>query len=102
MYTYEAHDLPGQPQFGYAIQDDPSKSGILRLNTSLGPPRLHISDPSSSTSSAGPMIPPTPYDSWGASDHLRVYVPPGTPSSPSGAFSYIPVSPTVCLGKPIS
>ncbi|OJA19772.1 hypothetical protein AZE42_03987 [Rhizopogon vesiculosus] len=97
MYTYEAHDLPGQPQFGYTIQDDPSKSRILRLDTSLGPPQLHVSDPSSSTSSVGPMIPPTPYNRWGADNHLQVYVPPGTPSSPSGVFSYA-VSPTITKG----
>lgn len=99
-YSYAGHDLPSQLPFNYSVpfsathQGDP-RNGLPRIETkALGPPRLQIiSDPSSSTTSAESMMPPTPYNSWGADNRLQVLVPPGTPSSPSGTVPYYAFSP---------
>jgi hypothetical protein len=98
---YVGQDPPGQPQFsgpGFGAQDDFSKNMLPRLDTRVfGTPRVQISsDPSSSTTSAGSMMPLTPY--WGGDNHLQVHAPPITPSSPSATYPYISISPTVCLG----
>lgn len=88
-YDYPGHaEFPGQLQFEYDVpftshfNPDATRDGLPRIDTkALGPQRLSIVSDSSSTTSAGSMMPQTPY-SWG-DGHLHVIAPPGTPLSPS-------------------
>lgn len=91
-YSFASHEFPGQLQFEYNVPfsgplQDAARNELPRIDTNpkaLGPPRLSIvSDASSSTNSAGSMMPQTPYNPWVGDGHLRVLAPPGTPISPS-------------------
>ncbi|KAG2366920.1 hypothetical protein BDR07DRAFT_404962 [Suillus spraguei] len=105
-YGFATQEFPGQPPFEYTVPfpgllQDATRNGLPRIDTkTLGPPRLSISD-SSSTTSAGSIMPQTPSYSWTADGRLHVFQPPGTPLSPSNV-PYPAFSPSVCLDKPIA
>lgn len=71
-----------QPEFHESfpsLLQDTNRNGLPRIDTKALESRLSISD--SSTTSAGSMMPQTPY-SW-ADGRLHVHAPLGTPLSPS-------------------
>lgn len=108
MSQMDTYDYPryveysGQLQPGFhepfpPLLQDANRNGLPRIDTKALAPRLSISD--SSTTSAGSMMPQTPY-SW-ADGHLHVHAPLGTPLSPSNT-QYPTFSPSVCLDEPIT
>ncbi|KAG1804521.1 uncharacterized protein BJ212DRAFT_891182 [Suillus subaureus] len=104
-YDYAGHvEFPGQ--FGFSVPFSPlqgaTRNGLPPIDTkALGLPRLSIVSDSSSTTSAGSMMPPTPSYSWVPDGHLRVLAAPGTPLSPSN-IQYPIFSPSVCLDESIT
>ncbi|KAG2113169.1 uncharacterized protein F5147DRAFT_64536 [Suillus discolor] len=89
MDTYDYADyvgFPGQLQSEFHVPfpshfPDAARNGLPRIDTKAALPRLSIvSD--SSTTSAGSMMPQTPY-SWADASRLHVHAPLGTPLSPS-------------------
>ncbi|KAG1880319.1 hypothetical protein C8R48DRAFT_160082 [Suillus tomentosus] len=104
MYEYADYvGFPGQLQSEFNVPfpshfQDAARNGLPRIDTKAALPRLSIV--SDSSTSAGSMMPQTPY-SWADASRLHVHAPLGTPLSPSNT-QYPTFSPSVCLDEPIT